>query len=352
VSYYIRVVRFGMNEGGCGSLLVENFKKYQMSTYCWNSLTTTNSHYHTMGKEDLEICEYREKSSKITYEFCEKKDELFELDDRKTSEKSQHIKSKILTKYSRYDDDDSDEYEFYINNRPKRHGKKSHNLSKRKLKIKSIILKEEKVESDKLKKSKHVNKQIVDIKKSLNAKHTYRLRDFTLKKELNKLDTLYQNLDKRRNNSEKKMLKLGIRRFNQTAEYKKRFPNIIPKQNLQETPKDKFVLTSLIDTGLSLKEQAAQLIIDLQFRDIQPEDYDVLLLLDDTIQQKVSTNGTVKNLPRVQIENQTCVICFEVINLHENASQLPKCKHIFHFDCITTWLTTASDRCPIDNMVV
>ncbi|ONK71449.1 uncharacterized protein A4U43_C04F8680 [Asparagus officinalis] len=44
---------------------------------------------------------------------------------------------------------------------------------------------------------------------------------------------------------------------------------------------------------------------------------------------------------------ETCSVCLGEYIEGEEMSVLPKCKHIFHKECIDRWLTTRSSLCPI-----
>jgi hypothetical protein len=47
----------------------------------------------------------------------------------------------------------------------------------------------------------------------------------------------------------------------------------------------------------------------------------------------------------VQLEDETCVICFDSIAPSECGS-LP-CRHTFHFTCIKTWSEKSTNLCPL-----
>lgn len=54
-------------------------------------------------------------------------------------------------------------------------------------------------------------------------------------------------------------------------------------------------------------------------------------------------------LRETQEEPQTCCICLQCFSERENVRTLP-CKHVFHSDCIRTWLTKYKQRCPMCNL--
>ncbi|RID67496.1 hypothetical protein BRARA_D02574 [Brassica rapa] len=41
-----------------------------------------------------------------------------------------------------------------------------------------------------------------------------------------------------------------------------------------------------------------------------------------------------------------CAVCLSVFEEQDTARELPNCRHVFHVDCIDTWLTTCS-TCPV-----
>lgn len=97
---------------------------------------------------------------------------------------------------------------------------------------------------------------------------------------------------------------------------------------------------------------------ELMSRDLTPEDYELLLLLDQGIEKpgrrKLASNDVAK-LPAAPHGGawvgETCSICLEDMLQNEDVRALP-CGHCFHFECIEHWLTSASATCPIDSLDV
>jgi len=101
------------------------------------------------------------------------------------------------------------------------------------------------------------------------------------------------------------------------------------------------------------------LLMDLQHRDITPEDYETLRRLDSSVQPKTLSlakleltcpSWTVPGAPTRSgtahsITKESCCICLECFACGDRLRRLP-CKHLFHLDCIDEWLTTSSDICP------
>lgn len=97
-------------------------------------------------------------------------------------------------------------------------------------------------------------------------------------------------------------------------------------------------------------------IADLQHREIGPEDYELLLLLDASIAPKTVSTSFLTSLRVVIVEEanllgELCAICIEPYRESDKAKQLP-CQHYFHENCIDNWLSNASLNCPLDGVSV
>lgn len=55
---------------------------------------------------------------------------------------------------------------------------------------------------------------------------------------------------------------------------------------------------------------------------------------------------TVGAIDGVAASATECAVCLSVLEEQDTARELPNCKHIFHVDCVDTWLTTCS-TCPV-----
>ena len=98
------------------------------------------------------------------------------------------------------------------------------------------------------------------------------------------------------------------------------------------------------------------LIADLQHRDITPEDYDLLLALDESLAPKTISEDKLNTIDTVTVETlgisgELCSICMEQYRASDLAKMLP-CQHHFHASCINQWLSTASQNCPLDSLAV
>jgi len=89
----------------------------------------------------------------------------------------------------------------------------------------------------------------------------------------------------------------------------------------------------------------------MQFRDIDPEDFELLRLLDETNPRtnQGALMSTIGSLPRIEAcrcLSSTCGICLEPFAADALLTQLP-CQHPFCTQCIEVWLTTCKSNCPI-----
>ena len=97
-------------------------------------------------------------------------------------------------------------------------------------------------------------------------------------------------------------------------------------------------------------------LLELQRREITPEDFDLLLQLDSSVTPKTVGKSVVDNLKIDKYMKESdvveqCTICMEEYKDGSMRKYLP-CGHAFHSQCIGTWLTTSSTSCPIDNLEV
>ncbi len=109
-------------------------------------------------------------------------------------------------------------------------------------------------------------------------------------------------------------------------------------------------------TNTSKDDNQTKKLADLQHREIGPEDYELLLLLDESIAPKTVSTSFLTSLRVVVVEEanllgELCAICIEAYQQSDKAKQLP-CKHYFHNSCIDNWLSNASLNCPLDGISV
>ncbi|XP_066293865.1 uncharacterized protein [Branchiostoma lanceolatum] len=104
----------------------------------------------------------------------------------------------------------------------------------------------------------------------------------------------------------------------------------------------------------SSADQSMERLVDLQHRDLTPEDYELLLLLDDSVAPKTVSSKTIRDLKTLRVESSSdapCAICFDPYEVGQIQKVL-NCGHTFHVQCITLWLTNCSSACPLDGIDV
>ena len=102
-----------------------------------------------------------------------------------------------------------------------------------------------------------------------------------------------------------------------------------------------------------------EFLIQLQHRDITPEDYEYLTRLDEQIKKKTLDDAILERLRTVTIDktmltradNDCCGICLDGYQVGQIVKYLP-CNHRFHADCIDKWLRNSSVNCPLDNLPI
>jgi hypothetical protein len=102
-----------------------------------------------------------------------------------------------------------------------------------------------------------------------------------------------------------------------------------------------------------------EFLIQLQHRDITPEDYEYLTRLDEQIKKKTLDDAILDRLRTVKIDetsvstsaDECCGICLDGYQCGQFVKYLP-CGHRFHTECIDNWLRNSSVNCPLDNLPI
>jgi hypothetical protein len=99
-------------------------------------------------------------------------------------------------------------------------------------------------------------------------------------------------------------------------------------------------------TGLSMQQM-----LDMCNRDLTPEDYELLLRLDEAVAKKTVKQETLTNLMEQIIDKEAqlaevCTVCMFNYELGDRAKYLP-CNHFFHVDCIVPYLSSYGQSCPV-----
>lgn len=88
---------------------------------------------------------------------------------------------------------------------------------------------------------------------------------------------------------------------------------------------------------------------ELLDRDITPDDYELLLLLDDSVAKPVASKEDIESLPTRcagEFLTESCSVCLVSFEPEDSVTTLP-CQHTFHRECIERWLTQRNRRCPL-----
>ena len=112
---------------------------------------------------------------------------------------------------------------------------------------------------------------------------------------------------------------------------------------------------SVAHLGVGLKTFRA--LLELERREITPEDFELLSRLHDDSNTVVFTAAEVEaKLPIFELQHDLshgaascCIICMEGLESGERVRVLPCSEHhAFHASCISEWLTRSSVCCPLD----
>jgi hypothetical protein len=93
-------------------------------------------------------------------------------------------------------------------------------------------------------------------------------------------------------------------------------------------------------------------LMDLQNRELTPEDYELLLLLDESVEKKKVSKDAFSSFTQTVLTKDLdvdCPICMSPMVTAEKVTTLP-CSHQYHTPCIEQWLTMSSPNCPLDGL--
>eukprot|EP00794_Sanderia_malayensis_P015776 gene15776-17368_t len=131
--------------------------------------------------------------------------------------------------------------------------------------------------------------------------------------------------------------------------------------SLQKTgTKHALLSNSYLKKGNAMNGLAAD-VLQMQYRELTPNDYELLLSLDNSIPKKTLSYQSLQLIPKKKIiikDIETdavgcCCICLQSLDTDDSfVKKLPKCGHIFHATCIDTWLKAYSNVCPLDSVIV
>jgi hypothetical protein len=113
-------------------------------------------------------------------------------------------------------------------------------------------------------------------------------------------------------------------------------------------------MTKLSESDLAPCGLSFKLIRELQTRDITPEDYELLMSLEESVKKKTTDQKKLEKLETMVVtsgmEGQ-CAICMGEYQIDEVLRKLP-CNHAYHKECIDHWLQNNSTKCPLDGIEV
>ena len=93
----------------------------------------------------------------------------------------------------------------------------------------------------------------------------------------------------------------------------------------------------------------------VQYRDLTPEDYELLLRLDERVKPKTIDSSELDKLKTDKVTEDNagdiCMVCLDPYIIGEVRKLLP-CDHVFHASCIEMWLKNNSVTCPLDGTEV
>lgn len=194
-------------------------------------------------------------------------------------------------------------------------------------------------------------------------------------KELKKMERLKENWANQKVNVEESLHKKGIEKFgfdiykcrsltDSTTSSKKltlgstsRTNGHKSKQSYNKEDSPEVLKYELRKGNIPTGQNYLTRIIDLQHRDLTPEDYELLLLLDDSIAPKTVSSAALESIRPLSVETmgvlgELCTICMEQFEASEMTKKLLVCGHVFHATCIDHWLSSSSQNCPLDGLAV
>lgn len=128
-------------------------------------------------------------------------------------------------------------------------------------------------------------------------------------------------------------------------------PSVAPRQLLAAARGGTSLSSSFGRQSRGLRPHSASPeLVRLQYRELTPEDYELLCLLDEALPKVGRTPlSAVSRLPCILARDcvaSECHICLSEFLPHAQVTRLP-CQHVFHHECISRWLTQCSGKCPL-----
>ena len=134
------------------------------------------------------------------------------------------------------------------------------------------------------------------------------------------------------------------------AKTNKRKPKSIKKENKKNGSSRQGAPSSSL-TADNAETLLMERLSELDFEgDFSPEDYELLLMLDNNIDKSHTTLQTVDHFERRTGfhggEDYECRVCLQLVNPAHTCMTLPCCDRTFHAECIENWLVNYKKTCP------
>lgn len=191
------------------------------------------------------------------------------------------------------------------------------------------------------------------------------------KQSMKKQSAVMSNRTAAKENIEKQLQRKGLyrqgpavfeRAWRDTAEgepcTKHKYAKSRSRRNLNNEDSPVVLLHALQKSDVKKSGMGSHLlkIIDMQHRDITPEDYELLLQLDDDVAPKTVSQELLSKLEtgvpsKFGLTGELCSICMEQFKQEDVLKKL-LCGHCFHSPCVDQWLTYSSCACPLDGLPV
>ncbi|KAK3594714.1 hypothetical protein CHS0354_001537 [Potamilus streckersoni] len=93
----------------------------------------------------------------------------------------------------------------------------------------------------------------------------------------------------------------------------------------------------------------------MHHRELTPEDYETLLLLDESVSPRTVSETSLSKFRTDTVKEEStedrCAVCMIAYTVGQERKFLP-CNHVFHSSGIDMWLLNSSRNCPIDGLPV
>jgi len=206
---------------------------------------------------------------------------------------------------------------------------------------------------------KYITKPII---RSRGCKQIW-VKNLAFEQENKRLNHVLANVVAKKVNAEKELQAKGWKRIGvkyPPASDAASTANTAPASSKREQDEiNRAIQESLVTRSTATSAAAeiglsAQQLLDLQNRELTPEDYELLLQLDASVKPKTISSSIVDSFPTRKatasdISKDPCGVCLMEFCEDEDIKSLP-CGHVYHAECISKWLTERSTKCPLDGV--